>query len=327
MIYLVSIIEQSYATREMDNAVYFLNKMCKREVAKHIKTYYNFPVIQDEDFVVVADYRCHPLYNELADIHRMNWDAVFDGISPYQLVQWTGDIRFKYEWNKPSMAIGSYQSIWKDTNSKLYNPFRSKLNHKVDVITWKSLLQELPYNYSQSETQCYWGKFIPRDKTIDITYIVHGAIKYRLNQLQWFDKLNGTVMLGNLPTRDIDVVQDFVKDNPNYMYINYKMFDADWITLLSNAKYSIIADDDNEEFVTTLSARFWESVRADAIPLIHIKKDPDRRIYHGFPGLQTCAYFENRNDLQRILTLKPEYERCTYELRFFAQKYFGGILK
>lgn len=327
MIYLVSLIEQSYANREMDNAEYFLNTLCKKIVAKHITNIYDLKNIHADDYVVVADYKCHPLYDSLEESIKLVYDDVFNNINANQLIIWTGDIRFKYTWRRPNKAIGSYMSIWENINSKQYSHFKKLFSQDIQIVTWKTLLPELLYDYSLSESQCYWGNFILSDKSVDLTYIMHGAIKYRLSQLKWLDKLHCSVMLGNWLNRTEPEVVDFVCNNTDYSYVNYKMFNESWLNLISKAKYTIIADDDTEQFTSTLSARFWEAVRADCIPLIHIKKDPERKIFAGFDALQTCSYFKNEDDIRRILALKPMYYQCMYELKSFVRKYFGGILQ
>lgn len=326
MIYLVSILDKSYAHREMEYTRYFLNKICKGERVKHITSPYERPDITPTDWLVVADYKCHPLYDTLSEYEKHAWTMFLENVNTEQLVVWMGDARFECKWECPYMAIGSYMSVWEDFSADRYEGFLSQFPRTIVPITWKSMLPELPYDYSLSETQCCWDPFVLRDKEIDLTYIMHGTVKHRLSQLQWLDNLYGTTMVGDWEDRTEPEVQKFVKRNPNVLYQKYKMFGSDWLSLVSKARYTIIADDDNKEFPAMLSARFWEAVRAECIPLIYEPKDPQRKIFEGFDYIQSVAYFNNHDDIQRTLVLRPHYRECLIELKRFEQKYVGGAL-
>lgn len=329
MVYLVSILDKSYARREMEYTRTFLNRICKREVAKCITNVYEFPRTFNvmTDWMVIADYKCHPLYENLDTIAKQQWESFIETLPYDRQVIWLGDARFKCEYDKPFMAIGSYMSVWEQPTVDKYRGFMECFPNRFMVpVTWKFLIPELPYNYSLSETQCCWEPFIMRDKEIDLTYIMHGTVKHRLSHLKWLDKLNATVMVGNWQEREEPEVVEFVQRNPDYYYQVAKMFGQDWLSLISSARYTIIADDDNKDFPAMLSARFWEAVRADCIPLIYEPKDKDRKIFEGFNFLQTIAYFNDKNDIQRILTLRPHYRECLIELKRFEYKYCGGAL-
>lgn len=328
MVYLVSILERSYARREMEYTRYFLNRICNKEVAVCVTNVNEFPkTFYPTDWLVVADYKSHPLYKDLNRGEQLQWESMIDSLPDERKVVWLGDARFKCEWEGPLLAIGSYMSIWETPSVDRYCGFMECFPHGfIAPITWKFLIPELPYNYSLSETQCCWEPFISRDKDVDLTYIMHGTIKHRLSQLAWLDGLTGEIMVGDWLNRKEEQVQNFVKRNPNYNYINYKVYGADWLSLISRAKYTIIADDDNKDFPAMLSARFWEAVRADCIPLIYEPKDKDRKIFEGFDYLQMTAYFNNKDDIQRAITLQPHYKECLIQLKRFEMKYVGGVL-
>lgn len=328
MIYLVSILEKSYAMREMEYTRMFLNRICKKEVARHVTNVNEMPkTFKPTDWLVVADYKSHPLYKDLYRGEQLQWEDMIDTLPDENKVIWLGDARFKCEWEGPHCAIGSYMSVWEKPTEERYRGFMECFHHDHIVpITWKMLIPELPYHYSLSETQCCWEPFIRREKDIDLTYIMHGTIKHRLSQLKWLDGLRGDIMLGDWSHRTEELVQYFVRQNPNYQYVSQRMYGPDWLSLISHARYTIIADDDYKDFPAMLSARFWEAVRADCIPLIHEPKDKHRKIFEGFDNLQTTAYFKDHDDLQRIISLRPSYTECLIELKRFEQKYVGGAL-
>lgn len=328
MIYLVSILDKSYAHREMEYTRCFLNRICKKEVARCIRNINEFPkTFASTDWLIVADYKCHPLYNNLSRYEQLQWEDMIETLPWQQQVIWLGDARFKCEYTKPMFAIGSYMSIWEKPNKERYKGFLSCFKQEAIIpVTWKMLIPELPFDYSLSETQCCWDPFILREKEVDLTYIMHGTIKHRLSQLEWLNGLTGTIMVGDWLNRTEEPVKEFVKQNPNFIYQQQKMFGPDWLSLISKARYTIIADDDNKDFPAMLSARFWEAVRADCIPLIYEPKDKQRKIFEGFDNLQTVAYFNTHDDLQRIIALRPSYEECMVELKRFEYKYVGGAL-
>lgn len=323
MIYLVSLYDKSYAKREMQYTAKFLNSHCKKVVAKCLHypetvTDYNY-----EDYFVIADYKSHPFYfNNSIELAKdyVNW---IESIPKYHIVIWLGDARFRVNWPCVTMAIGSYSSVFLSYDKDMMKGFESQFDYYVRPISWKLLLPQLKYDYSLAETQCCWDDFELSDKEYDLTYIMNGTIKHRLSQLKWLLPLPCKMMLGNWKNRTEPDVVNFVKLRPDATYIDKVVFGTEWLKLISKAKYTIIADDDNKDFKAMLSARFWEAVRADCIPLIYIDKDPERKIFAGFPSLQSSAYFKTADDLKRIMILKPLYNQCLIELKHFERKYIG----
>lgn len=331
MIYLVSMLKDSYAKREMDYTRQFLNKQCKKTVAMCIDNIESLERIcdmcdHDDDWVVVADYKSHPLYWEnVTKTDYGRWDRAFNKINHDKIVVWLGDARFNCIWPDVKYAIGSYMTTFHNCDDRDYRGFKACFANDIIPISWKHMLPQLRYNFSLAETQVYWGDFQLQDKEYDLTYIINGAIKYRAKQFDWINDLRSvSLQLGAWSSRSEPHMKDFVATHDNATYVTDKVYGKEWLELISKGRYTIIADDDNKQFPAMLSARFWEAVRAGVIPLIHIVKDTTREIYKGFDALRTVAYFYDAADLQRILLMRPYYERCLKELVAMERFYIRG---
>lgn len=330
MIYLVSFLDEniSYAKREMQNTCYFLNKVCGYDAVIHLHGAMALEQVLNTntigDMFVIADYKCHPMWKH-TNLHYTHRVAkLINQIPNNAIVMWVGDVRFAGEWIEPKLAIGSYMSTFMPLSHEGTRSFIYKFEQLVLPITWKDLIPSLPFNYSLSETQCYWGDFISHNKEYDLTYIINRSILYRPMDIDYLQRCGGRVMTGNLskyfPNDKIFVDESKVTE------IDYKVYNKDWLELISRGRYTIITDDVGQNFTQMLSARFWEAVRADVIPLIHLSKDPRRKIYDGYDHLQANGYFYTGKDLNKIITFKPSYNECLKELQQFKQQYVGRAL-
>ena len=336
MIFLVSLIPESYAQREMQYTRDFLNRHCKKPVARCVTKLDELKLLQydKDDYFVIADYKAHPYYFQNKGKFEV-WSEVIEKLPKDQIVVWLGDARFRVYWDDVYQAIGSYDSTFNKYDSRRMKGFHNcfytehnTINDYLVPMTWKDMLRELKYNYSLSETQCYPGEITVQEKKFDLTYIMYGTIKHRQSHLEWLRYLTVPIIVGNWNERTEAKVVDFVdykhKHKHPVTYRNIKVFGKDWIELVSQARYTIIADDDYSEFPAMLSARFWEAIRGECIPLIYEPKDPNRNIYKGFDCLQSCCYFNNAEDLQRILSVKPMYHGCIKDMiDMQKQIYFG----
>lgn len=330
MIFLVSLIPESYARREMVYTRDFLNARCKKPVARCITIAEELSLVEYDytDYFVIADYKSHPYYFNNQSLYS-DWEEPINKIPKEQIVVWLGDARFEVHWDGIENAIGSYNSVFCNYNSSDMKGFLNSFkNEDVVPMTWKDMLRDLKYHYSLSETQCYPGDFEKQDKIYDLSYIMHGTVKHRLSHLNWLRYITFPMIVGDWENRPEPEVQDFVQYKKRrghpIVYQKEKVFGKDWLELISKARYTIIADDDYSEFPAMLSARFWEAIRAECIPLIYAPKDPNRKIYRGYDCLQSCCYFSNIEDLARILVIKPMYHGCIRDcVRMYKDIYLG----
>lgn len=328
MIYLVSMYDSSYARREMEYTRLFLNSKCNKEVARCITDPLQLNQVKDDDAVVLADWHQHPSYYSDSSFTKWSWDEEISKLNKNNIVAWAGDTRFKNDLPGIKYAISyvptTFMNFTNDEIHAFFDRFWGTSKHPR-LISWKDLLPQLQYDYCLAETQVDW--FVPiwnKAKEYDLTYIINGAMKYRHYQFDWLEKIDNNMQLGNWPNSKHEFLREFAAKHPDNEYVAEKMFKpGQFLNAIASGYYTIIANDDNVTMPKLLVARFWEAIRANVIPLIHIENDPDKQIYHNFPTLKKYCYFEDGGQLKYIVKIKPEYSACKRELNELRTRYIG----
>lgn len=85
MIFLVSLIPESYARREMVYTRDFLNARCKKPVARCITSAEELSLVQYDytDYFVIADYKSHPYYFNNQSLYS-DWEEPINKIPKEQ---------------------------------------------------------------------------------------------------------------------------------------------------------------------------------------------------------------------------------------------------
>lgn len=324
MIYLIALSDKSYAKREMSYTKMFLDHKIGAKVCELITDPKSIPNITENDFAVIADYKSHPAYFNGDITNIAEWDEAISKIDFNRIVVWKGDYRFKCDWPGIKYAIGSYTSVFDDTPDIRW--FKNTCVQKITPVVWSMLCPGLEYDYALAETQCYPVNVLNTKKSSRFTFITNGAIKYRLSTLDLLLPINCSMILGNWTKRSEPKVVDFVSNKTNVKYFDDVAYGIDWLNVLSQSEYTIISNYDKVDdfnYNSWLSSRFWESVRANVLPIIDCNKDPGKFIYFGFKNLSEYCMYEDAEHLKYLLENKPKYEECMLELSKFRKLYLG----
>lgn len=331
MIYLMSMFPESYAQREMQYTARFLNHKCLRRICECLHGADNWKDALDakpNDCFVIADYKQHPSYWDRKVQHYemfTEYDKIVAQLNPERIVAWCGDCRFPANFQEARKVIATVPMVFGPISEEEQTAFFSRFCREPypELVSWKTLLPELPYDYTLSETQVDWLTSITyQRKKYDLTYICNGVMKRRQWLIPYFYG-DGKYQLGNWLNSKVKICKDFADGNPQHDYIDRKVFGSAYLSMISASYYSIMANDDDITFPRLLHARFWESIAAGVIPLVHISMDPDRLLYKGYDFCRMLCYFDTPEKLQNILVRKPMYQECLRDITAMKAKFIG----